>query len=131
MGRDSNNQMFPMAWAVGIIEAVKELLPHAEHRLCARYIYANFKKKWNGLHYKSLFWGATASTLVVHFKHKMELIKNIDPLAYNWLMERDPKAWCRAYFQMDRSCAAFENGISESYYSAIGFARSKPIITML
>ncbi|GJV36796.1 hypothetical protein Tco_1409273 [Tanacetum coccineum] len=147
MGRDSNNQMFPMAWAVvsiensenwlwflshlgsdfnlamgayltilsdghkGLIEAVKELLPHAEHRLCARHIYANFKKKWNGLHYKSLFWGAAASTLVVHFKHKMELIKNIDPLAYNWLMERDPKAWCRAYFQMDRSCAAFENGL--------------------
>ncbi|GKD23290.1 hypothetical protein Tco_1224993 [Tanacetum coccineum] len=115
----------------GLIEAVKELLPYAEHRLCARHIYANFKKKWNGLHYKSLFWGAAASILVVHFKHKMKLIKNIDPLAYNWLMERDPKAWCRAYFQMDRSCAAFENGISESYHSAIGFARSKPIITMI
>ncbi|GJT81344.1 hypothetical protein Tco_1055686 [Tanacetum coccineum] len=90
-------------------KAVKELLPHAEHRLCARHIYANFKKKWNGLHYKSLFWGVATSTLEVYFKHKMELIKNIDPLAYDRLMERDPKAWCRAYFQMDRSCAAFEN----------------------
>ncbi|GJW38904.1 RNA-directed DNA polymerase, eukaryota, reverse transcriptase zinc-binding domain protein [Tanacetum coccineum] len=111
MGRDSNNQMYPMAWAVvsiensenwlwflsnlgsdfklgmgayllilsdghkGLIEVVKELLPDAEHRLCARHIYANFKKKWNGLHYKSLFW--------------------------------------------------------ESYHSAIGFARTKPIIAML
>ncbi|GKE34244.1 hypothetical protein Tco_1453566, partial [Tanacetum coccineum] len=28
------------------------------------------------------------------------------------------------------SCAAFENGISESYHSVIGFARTKPIITM-
>ncbi|GJZ18222.1 splicing factor [Tanacetum coccineum] len=99
MGRDSNNQMFPMAWAVvsieksenwlwflsnlgsdfnlamgayltilldghkGLIEAVKELLPHVEHRLYARHIYANFKKKWNGIHYKSLFWGVVASTL--------------------------------------------------------------------
>ncbi|GJU64166.1 hypothetical protein Tco_1246001 [Tanacetum coccineum] len=34
-------------------------------------------------------------------------------------------------FQMDRSCAAFENGISESYHNAILFARDKPIITML
>ncbi|GJT11325.1 hypothetical protein Tco_0858367 [Tanacetum coccineum] len=136
MGRDSNKQMFPMAWAVvsnensknwlwflsnlgsdfnlamgayltilsdghkGLIEAVKELLPHAEHRLCARHIYVNFKKKWNGLHYKSLFWGAAASTL-------------------------------ESFFQMDRSCAAFENGISESYHSAIGIARTKPIISML
>ncbi|GJZ39851.1 splicing factor [Tanacetum coccineum] len=167
MGRDANNQMFPMAWAVvsiensknwlwflsnlsndfnlgmgayltilsdghkGLIEAVKELLPHVEHRLCARHIYANFKRKWNGLHYKSLFWGAAASILKVQFKHKIELIKDIDPLAFDWLMERDPKTWCRTYFQMDWSCAAFENGISESYHSAIGFARTKPIITML
>ncbi|GJS91878.1 hypothetical protein Tco_0774514 [Tanacetum coccineum] len=115
----------------GLIEAAKELLPHAEHRLCARHIYANFKKKWNRLHYKSLFWSVAESTLEVHFKHKMGLIKNIDPLAYDWLMERDPKAWCRAYFQMDRSCATFENGISESYHSAIGIARTKPIISML
>ncbi|GJX65438.1 hypothetical protein Tco_0299781 [Tanacetum coccineum] len=117
MGRDANNQMFPMAWAVGLIEAVIELLPHVEHRLCARHIYVNLKKKWNGLHYKSLFWGAKSSTLQVQFKHKMELLKNIDPLALDWLMERDPKTWCTTYFQMDRSCAAFENGISESYHS--------------
>ncbi|GKB84407.1 hypothetical protein Tco_0956679 [Tanacetum coccineum] len=32
---------------------------------------------------------------------------------------------------MDRSYAAFENGISESYHSAIRSARTKPIITML
>ncbi|GJU93162.1 splicing factor [Tanacetum coccineum] len=72
MGRDSNNKMFPMAWAVltilsdghkGLIKAVKELLLNDEHRLCTRHIYVNFKKKWNGLHYKSLFWGAETSTL--------------------------------------------------------------------
>ncbi|GJZ84812.1 pentatricopeptide repeat-containing protein [Tanacetum coccineum] len=51
----------------GLIEAVKELLPHAEHRL--------------------------SSTL--------------------------------------QDCAAFENGISESYHSAIEIARTKPIISML
>ncbi|GJV98272.1 transposase, MuDR, plant [Tanacetum coccineum] len=44
---------------------VRDLLPHDEHRMCARHIYANFKKKWNGLHYKTLFWGAAYSTLEV------------------------------------------------------------------
>ncbi|GJY42925.1 hypothetical protein Tco_0431138 [Tanacetum coccineum] len=34
MGRDANNQMFPMAWAVGLKEAVRDLLPHSEHRMC-------------------------------------------------------------------------------------------------
>ena len=61
----------------------------------------------------------------------MELIRNIDPEAEKWLLEKDPKTWSRAYFQIDRSCAAFENGISESYHNAIGEIRSKPIITML
>ncbi|GJX65680.1 hypothetical protein Tco_0300023 [Tanacetum coccineum] len=89
--------MFPMTWGnghKGLIEAIKKLLPHAEHRLCTTHIYANFKKKLNGLHYKSLFCGA-----------------------YPPLPSQD--------------CAAFENGISESYHSAIGIARTKPIISML
>ncbi|GJZ45406.1 60S ribosomal protein L34 [Tanacetum coccineum] len=99
MGKDGNNQMFPIAWAVfnventdnwewflaclcedlrlncgkymtiisdghkGLMEVVKNLLPYAEHRQCARHIYVNFKKKWNGLHFKSLFWGAATSTI--------------------------------------------------------------------
>nr|GFC36997.1 hypothetical protein CTI12_AA204890 [Tanacetum cinerariifolium] len=98
MGRDGNNQMFPIAWAVvnientdnwewflaslcedlrlnggdymtvisyghkGLIDTVKNLLPYAEHGQCARHIYANFKK-WNGLHFKNLFWGAATSTV--------------------------------------------------------------------
>ncbi|CAI9271631.1 unnamed protein product [Lactuca saligna] len=84
MGRDANNHIFPIAWAVvevenketwkwfldlllddiemgighgltlisdqhkGLIEAVKERVPAAEHRQCARHIYANFKKRFKG-----------------------------------------------------------------------------------
>ncbi|KAI3813208.1 hypothetical protein L1987_17926 [Smallanthus sonchifolius] len=33
----------------GLVEAVKDLFPHVEHRQCARHIYANFKKKYNGV----------------------------------------------------------------------------------
>ena len=113
------------------MQGVKTMLPHAEHRQCARHIYANFKKKWNGLHYKSLFWGAASTTLQHVFYDKMNLIGNIDPEAKQWLVDRDPNTWCRAFFKMDRGCAAYENGISESYHNAIAIARGKPIITML
>ncbi|GKA76898.1 multidrug resistance-associated protein 5 [Tanacetum coccineum] len=167
MGRDGNNQMFPIAWAVvsvetidnwewflaclcedlrldsgasltvisdghkGLMESVKNLLPHAEHRQCARHIYANFKKKWNGLHFKSLFWLAATTTIQHTFYSKMNLIGNIDPEAKQWLVDRNPNSWCRAFFKMDRGCAAYENGISESYHNAIRIARGKPLITML
>ncbi|GJW81690.1 60S ribosomal protein L34, partial [Tanacetum coccineum] len=115
----------------GLMEAVKNLLPYAEHRQCARHIYANFKKKWNGLHFKSLFWGAAASTVQHNFYTKLNLIGNIDPEAKQWLVDRNPNSWCRAFFKMDRGCAAYENGISESYHNSIRIARGKPLITML
>nr|GFA88485.1 hypothetical protein [Tanacetum cinerariifolium] len=35
----------------GLIDAVNDWLPEAEHRKCTRHIYANFKKKYNGLQY--------------------------------------------------------------------------------
>ncbi|GJW88367.1 hypothetical protein Tco_0163707 [Tanacetum coccineum] len=38
----------------GLKEAVREWLPLAEHRQCARHIYANLKKIWPGLHFKRL-----------------------------------------------------------------------------
>nr|GEW86425.1 hypothetical protein [Tanacetum cinerariifolium] len=44
---------------------------------------------------------------------------------------KNPNSWSRAFFEMDRRCAAFENGISESFNRVILEPRHKPIITML
>ncbi|GJX36877.1 zinc finger, PMZ-type containing protein [Tanacetum coccineum] len=167
MGRDANNQMFPIAWVVvgvesknnctwflsllsddlnlnngtgltvisdghkGLMEAVKIWLSDAKHRECTRHIYANFKKKWSGLQFKILFWKAAASSMNEQFLQVMEEIKSLDENAYTWLVKRNPNTWCRAYFELDRSCATFENGISESFNSKILSSRGKPIITML
>ncbi|CAI9282041.1 unnamed protein product [Lactuca saligna] len=46
-------------------------------------------------------------------------------------MERDPKSWCRAFFEVDRACDAYENGISESFNSVIDLARKRILLTML
>ncbi|GJZ09902.1 multidrug resistance-associated protein 5 [Tanacetum coccineum] len=62
---------------------------------------------------------------------KIEEIKMLDEKAHEWLVEKNPNLWCKAYFQMDKRSAAFENGISKSFNSRIVGARSKPIITML
>ena len=194
MGRDANNQMFPIAWAVvdvenknnwcwflsllsddlnlsnglgvtvisdahkvipifvllnalkltlyintdytmfcmqGLIEAVKTWLPQAEHRHCTRHLYANFKRKWNGLEYRRLFWGAASSTIEQNFNNKMNEIKQLDEEAHKYLMDRNPSSWSKAFFQTDSCCASFENGISESFNGKLLGARGKPIITML
>ncbi|GKA39087.1 hypothetical protein Tco_0731638 [Tanacetum coccineum] len=47
----------------GLLQAIADWLPNAEHIQYARHIYANFKKRWSGLHFKRLFWGAAATTM--------------------------------------------------------------------
>nr|GEX54920.1 hypothetical protein [Tanacetum cinerariifolium] len=100
-----------------LIEAVRTWLPQAEHRHFTRHIYANFKRRWSGLIYKRLFWGAAASTIEQDFTRYMEQIRQLDPEAYRYLMEREPERWSKAYFQTGRSCASFKNEISKSFTS--------------
>ncbi|GJS72558.1 hypothetical protein Tco_0705399 [Tanacetum coccineum] len=47
----------------GLLQAVADWLPNAEHIQCVRHIYANFKKRWSGLQFKRLFWGASATSM--------------------------------------------------------------------
>ncbi|GJR61831.1 calcium/proton exchanger [Tanacetum coccineum] len=122
MGRDANNQMYPIAWAVvrvenadnwgwflhllhddlslndgngitiisdshkGLIDAVNDWLPEAEHRKCTRHIYANFKKKYSGLQYQRLFWAAASCTLEQQFVQIMDPIKQLHEGAYDYLI---------------------------------------------
>lgn len=91
IGRDANNQMYPIAWAVievennnswdwfwdllfrdisvgggtgwvfisdqqnGILSAVEKWAPNAEHRNCARHIYANWKKHFSNKEWQKKF----------------------------------------------------------------------------
>ncbi|CAI9286416.1 unnamed protein product [Lactuca saligna] len=167
VGRDANNHIYPLAWAVvcvenketwkwfidllmddingglgagitllsdghkGLLQAVKERCPEAEHRQCARHILANFNKRFTGQQYIKLFWRAVRASTVEKFRGVMENIKSIDTHAYDYLIDRDPTTWSKAFFQEGRDCDAVENGVSESFNSAIRHARRRPIITML
>nr|KAJ0225794.1 hypothetical protein LSAT_V11C100000560 [Lactuca sativa] len=56
-------------------ESVKDILPHVEHRQCARHIYANFRKSFTGLEYKKLFSATSMSCVEGDFKRRMETTK--------------------------------------------------------
>ncbi|CAI9303910.1 unnamed protein product [Lactuca saligna] len=115
----------------GLIEAVKELLPYVEHKQCARHIFQNLQKRFTGAIYHTLFWRASKATTEHAFKVLMKEIETLNPEAHQYLMEKDPKTWSRAFFQIGRCCDAVENGFSESFNAVIVDARKKPIITML
>lgn len=106
-------------------------MPNAEHRQCARHVYANFLKRWTGLKLKNLFWQAAKSTSIPAFESVLEKVKEISDDAYNDLSGKKPCFWSRAFLKPIFACDAVENGISECWNSMIKEFRAKPIILML
>ena len=47
----------------GLIEAIKDAFPNAEHRFCVRYLYNNFKLRYKGLHLKQIMWNAARALM--------------------------------------------------------------------
>ncbi|WOL01448.1 hypothetical protein Cni_G10164 [Canna indica] len=118
IGRDDNNQMFPIAWAVvegenydswswflgllfddlcidqgygwtlisdqqkGLEYVIKQRVPAAKHRNCARHVYANWKKKHNGHVLKSAFWRIVRCNAESEFKRALNELQAISPPAF-------------------------------------------------
>ncbi|GJY93776.1 pentatricopeptide repeat-containing protein [Tanacetum coccineum] len=115
----------------GLIEAVKDVMPHAEHRQCARHIYEGFRKHYSGVEFRNLFWAASKASYPGLFNKIMDKIKRANPNAYQYLLNKDPKTWSRAYFHIGTNCEAVENGFSECFNVVLVRVRNKPLITML
>ena len=109
----------------GLIEAVKEMLPQAEHRQCARHIASNFTKRFTGVHYENLFWEASKATTESDYKKAMTQIEALNTKASKFLLDKDPKTWSRAFFQTGRCDANVENGCSESFNAFLVDSRKK------
>ncbi|KAF2296813.1 hypothetical protein GH714_004943 [Hevea brasiliensis] len=73
------------------INAIYQLTPKAEHRNCAKLIWANWKKIHRGEKYKKLFWGATYAT---EFQTKIDEINGESKAAFKDFMSQDPYKFC-------------------------------------
>nr|KAJ0219739.1 hypothetical protein LSAT_V11C200065280 [Lactuca sativa] len=115
----------------GLLEDVKVVLPHVEHRQCARHVYANFRKVFSGIEFKNMFWTVAKSTVEGDFELNMEKIREVNPAAYDHLMAREPKSWCMTFFKSGMACEAVENRMAECFNAIILDARKKPLLAML
>ncbi|KAH0668862.1 hypothetical protein KY289_023355 [Solanum tuberosum] len=96
----------------GLIRAILNILPVAEHRMCARHILANWVE----------------SQLRKNVA-KMKLLgpeKMMDDLMYFNI-----EYWCKVYFNTQVKCDSVDNNISECFNAWILAARHKTIITIL
>ncbi|KAL3838818.1 hypothetical protein ACJIZ3_023409 [Penstemon smallii] len=125
------------AWTImsdkqkGLIKAIQNLLPNAEHRFCVRHMYNNFKKKHKGLQLKELVWKAASSTRMTDFTRVMDQLKSVDQKAYDWLRERPPMQWSKSHFSCWSKCDMLLNNLCESFNNVIMKARNKSIITII
>ncbi|GJT66034.1 calcium/proton exchanger [Tanacetum coccineum] len=139
MGRDANNQMYPIAWAVVRVENADNWgwflhLLHDDLSLNDGNEITIISDSHKGLIDAVNDWlpeAAASCKLEQQFVQIIDQIKQLDEGAYDYLIQRNPNLWSRAFFEIHMRCAAFENGISESFNRAILIPRHKPIITML
>ena len=79
-------------------------LPEAEHRHCARHIYANWKKDFKGEELKLLFWrAAKAYNNEVMFDALKEM-DEINPLEAEHFKKYDVNVFCRPYLMNLTNC---------------------------
>ncbi|KAL4367460.1 hypothetical protein GQ457_05G035150 [Hibiscus cannabinus] len=148
VGRDGNNQMFPVAWAIvegegkeswrwflqkltGLIPVLRESFPEVDHRMCARHIYASWYKKWKGMNRKIQFWNTVKATFVEDFDEQLQKLESLGVKSSNDLLETPVECWSKAYFKGTSKCDVVDNNMAEAFNGWILEARCKPIITML
>ncbi|GKB31068.1 mutator type transposase [Tanacetum coccineum] len=109
----------------GVIPAIAENFPKAEHRFCLKHIYDNMKLSWRGKFYKEMLWKCATASTIQKFDKRMEEMKNHNLEAYEWLRKIPPQHWARAKSNI------LLNNLCEVLNRQLLDGRDKPIITCL
>ncbi|XP_078430587.1 uncharacterized protein LOC144702426 isoform X2 [Wolffia australiana] len=116
----------------GLENAVAYLLPHAEHRNCARHVYANWKKKGHSTGtLRMLFWNAVKCTTHQDFQRIMQQMTTLKPQAAQDFRNIGVKKFCMAYISETPKCEVIDNNVCECFNSYILQYRSEPTIDIL
>lgn len=115
----------------GIINAVQNWAPLAEHRNCARHVYANWRKEFRIKDWQKLFWNCAKAPCVSLFNYARAKLARETVEGARAITRLDPKHWSRAWFRLGSNCDSVDNNICESFNKWIIDARFLPIISML
>ncbi|XP_058767340.1 uncharacterized protein LOC131641032 [Vicia villosa] len=138
VGRDPNDQYFPLAFGVVETETkeswrwfIQLLMEDIGQDKRIVFISDQQKKKFGGgALIRDLMMGAAKATYQQAWTLKMNELKVVDPKAWAWLMAVPTKSWCKHAFSFYPKCDVLMNNIAESFNATILNARDKPILTM-
>lgn len=71
----------------GLVQAIIDIQPAAEHRWCVRHIYANWSKKWSGLELRKKIWICVWSTYEEEFQDNLKELAEVSKQAAVDLMK--------------------------------------------
>ncbi|XP_072078183.1 uncharacterized protein [Arachis hypogaea] len=117
--------------STGLIPAVQEMYPNANHRFCAMHIWQNFCKKWSDLQLKKCMWSCAKATTTQDFNAAMDKLKKINVGAWKYLDKISPKQWSRAHFSEYPKMDNYTNNNCKVFNAKVKKMKGKPIITML
>ncbi|KAL2925593.1 hypothetical protein RDABS01_028641 [Bienertia sinuspersici] len=139
VGRDPNDQMYPISWAAvegennlswAILHAVAVVLPKAEHRHCARHIFSLWHRTYKGDEMKIHFWKIAKAYNQADFNDAWDELNEINPEAALAFKRYNPKHFCRAFLDTCTKTGAITNNMAETFNAYIISARTKHIIYM-
>ncbi|XP_019242569.1 PREDICTED: uncharacterized protein LOC109222702, partial [Nicotiana attenuata] len=61
----------------GLINAVRDLLPECEHRMCARHILTNWSKEWRGLERRNTFWRCARASSIPELNDQLDMLDKL------------------------------------------------------
>ncbi|KAL4578998.1 hypothetical protein LXL04_015133 [Taraxacum kok-saghyz] len=102
----------------GLILALAQMFPNAEHRFCIRHIHENMRRSWKTREYKELLWKCAKATTVPEFNRLMMEFSNFDNEAYLWLKKIPPHHWARSHFTGRGLSDMLLNNLCEVFNSA-------------
>ena len=115
----------------GLIEAVKDSIPNATHRKCARHILANMSANHPGKSVQKYFWIACKAYNAGKFNWAMQKLQDVRPGAYRWLMEIPSEQWARHMFDASLKNVHVTSNVAESFNAWIRPFRGLPIYNLM
>ena len=77
---------------------MRDYLPRAQHRMCARHIYANWRKKHKDHEFQKRFWAIAKASNKQDFNYNKAKLPQNTPEGAQDIMRTEPKHWARAFF---------------------------------
>jgi hypothetical protein len=113
------------------LNAVTLYWNEAEHRNCARHIYANWHKKFKGDDLKGVYWRAVRAYSEADYRSAIDEMKQLSADATAAFLNQNPKCFCRCYLNIESKADVVVNNMAETFNGFIIQSRSKHIINML